>query len=107
MMYLQNLWYLPIRKIVVPLKNELLIPSLEMSQLIKQNTHITKPISQIFSTWQYVPEPPSKREVSKWLKHDEAYTLKKNTKYQFQIEPGVTQSYDYKYSYNSMKISKT
>lgn len=94
------------QKIVVPLKNELLIPSLEMSQLIKQNTHITKPISQIFSTWQYVPEPPSKREVSKWLKHDEAYTLKKNTKYQFQIEPGVTQSYDYKYSYNSMKISR-
>ena len=23
-----------------------------------------------------------------------------------QIEPGVTQSYDYKYSYNSMKISR-
>ncbi|CAX43100.1 DNA polymerase zeta catalytic subunit, putative [Candida dubliniensis CD36] len=94
------------QKIVVPMKNESSIPSLEMSQLIKQTTHITKPISQIFSTWQYVPDPPSKLDVSKWLKHDESHALKKNTKYQFQIEPGVTQSHDYKYSYDSMKVSR-
>ena len=63
MMYLQNLGICQSENCGA-IENELLIPSLEMSQLIKQNTHITKPISQIFSTWQYVRTRLSVKSVS-------------------------------------------
>lgn len=56
--------------------------------------------------WEYMPEPPSKKRIIDWLKTEENTVVKKRLKYRSQIEPGVTQSHDFKFSYNSEKVSR-
>ncbi|KAI5948707.1 REV3 [Candida theae] len=57
-------------------------------------------------TWGYTIEPPSKESVTEWLRVEEKKQMKKRVKYKSQIEPGVTQSHDFKFSYNSEKVSR-
>ncbi|KAL6453026.1 REV3 DNA polymerase zeta catalytic subunit [Candida maltosa Xu316] len=94
------------QKIVVPLNNESVIPVLDMSKIIQENLSHNSCKTGGFSTWQYALEPPSKQQVKNWLKIEKSKTTKKKIKYRSQIEPGITQSNDYKCSYNSVKVSR-
>ncbi|RCK64703.1 DNA polymerase zeta catalytic subunit [Candida viswanathii] len=95
------------QKIIVPLKDHSLAPSLDMSKLIQDEVGNTGAIkSGEFRTWQYLPEPPSKDEVKTWLKTEESNAMRKYVKHRSQIEPGKSQGYDFKCSYNSEKVSR-
>lgn len=95
------------QKIVVPMKDESLIPPLEMSKLIREEANSKNMAkSGQFRTWQYLLEPPTKNDIKCWLKTEEANTLRKHLKYRSQIEPGKSQGGDFKCSYNSVKVSR-
>ena len=100
------------KKIIVPLNNLSLIARLPMSKNIesfleqavfKLNIDFDHPK---FDKWQYLPEAPSKSEIDEWLQDGENRLRKKAKKFRSQIEPGVTQSNDFKFSYNSEKVKR-
>ncbi|KAI5952782.1 REV3 [Candida jiufengensis] len=87
----------------VQLKNEDTVPKLDM---VDPTISGKSPIVNSCRTWQYQLEPPSKKSILDWLKNEESKIIKKKLKYRSQIEPGVTQSNDYKFSYNSEKVTR-
>ncbi|ABN64589.2 DNA polymerase zeta, partial [Scheffersomyces stipitis CBS 6054] len=100
------------KKIIVPLNNLSSIARLPMSKNIesfleqavfKSNIDFDHPK---FDKWQYLPEAPSKSEIDEWLQDGENRLRKKAKKFRSQIEPGVTQSNDFKFSYNSEKVKR-
>ncbi|EGW31711.1 DNA polymerase zeta [Spathaspora passalidarum NRRL Y-27907] len=99
------------KKIVVPLKDSSSIPMTSSTKMIHDNlqddTETRKCIrSRKFYTWQYLQDPPSKQNVQTWAKLEEEKLQRRALKYGSQDEPGITQSYDFKFSYNSMKIAR-
>lgn len=58
------------------------------------------------STWQYIVEPPLKMSITTWVETEEKHQAYKRKKFRSQIEPGITQTNDYKFSYQSEKITR-
>ncbi|KAI5961013.1 REV3 [Candida pseudojiufengensis] len=91
------------QKMHVQLKNEETMPKLDI--IDPNNLKKLDPVNST-RTWQYQIDPPSKASISNWLKNEESKVIKKKLKYRSQIEPGITQSNDYKFSYNSEKVAR-
>lgn len=104
------------KKISIPLVNfdtlELfkINNSISMSQNIeeflfnsrsKKKTNVTRVCS-----WRYTADPPLKSEIQKWVEVEEKKMKYKRAKFKSQIEPPITQTDDYKFSYRSEKISR-
>lgn len=67
----------------------------------KQILGVSKP-----QLWQYSIEAPSKRSLRTWVQSTERNHQYKKEKFRSQIEPAVTQTYDFKYSYRSDKVAR-
>ncbi|CAL1214911.1 unnamed protein product [Candida parapsilosis] len=93
------------QKMNVAVKNSLTIPSLDVVNVDRTGGKGDL-VGNKVRTWEYVSQPPSKESVIDWLKSEENKLMKKRLKYRSQIEPGVTQSHDFKFSYNSEKVSR-
>lgn len=93
------------QKINVAVRNFLTIPSLDLVHVDATEGRKTLNGNKV-CIWEYMPEPPSKKRIIDWLKTEENTVVKKRLKYRSQIEPGVTQSHDFKFSYNSEKVSR-
>lgn len=93
------------KKIVVPLKDNTQLPpfggckSAVFEVLDKKVPSVGQP-----QIWQYGPSPPTKADMEKWVSVTEKNALYKKLKFRSQIEPAVTQTYDFKYSYKSQKV---
>ncbi|RLV95009.1 DNA polymerase zeta catalytic subunit [Spathaspora sp. JA1] len=98
------------KKIVVPFKDPTSIPMSPVTQMIQDDLNSSEYRKCLKNgehhTWQYIPEPPSKLDIQKWSRLEEQKQIRKQLKYRSQIEPGITQSGDFKFSYNSMKIAR-
>ena len=101
------------KKIPIPLKNETLRKILPMSSRImgQMKSHneidLIKTQSQKLNmSWQFLLEPPLKLEMIKWLHDEEIRSKVKLEKFKSQIEPGITQEKNYKFSYNSEKVAR-
>ncbi|KAI5950599.1 REV3 [Candida margitis] len=93
------------QKMNVTVRNASTIPSLDVVNVprIEGRKKLT---GKRVTTWQYMPDPPCKESIVDWLKVEENKQNKKRLKYRSQIEPGVTQTHDFKFSYNSEKVSR-
>lgn len=56
--------------------------------------------------WQYAKPPPSRNEILHWLNFTEKNQIYKRSRFRSQIEPAVTQTKDFKYSYRSEKVAR-
>ncbi|KAG5419243.1 REV3 [Candida metapsilosis] len=93
------------QKMNVAVRNSSTVPSLDILNVdrsVGKNSHE----GYKTRTWEYAIKPPAKENVNDWLKIEENRIIKKRLKYRSQIEPGVTQSHDFKFSYNSEKVSR-
>lgn len=96
------------KKITIPLNNNQSIQSNSISAQISHEARKKSksvPTVNKTSNWLYTLEPPSKLSMKNWLS-DEIKRKSKQNKFKSQIEPGITQSNNYKYSYNSGKIDR-
>ncbi|KAK6459617.1 uncharacterized protein RJT20DRAFT_89613 [Scheffersomyces xylosifermentans] len=103
------------KKIPIPLVNDKEITVLPISKMIEES--LSFQVSELkadpfvdeprFSKWQYLPTPPTNADIKVWLKDEEKKIRKKAEKFKSQIEPGVSQSKDFKFSYNSEKIKRS
>lgn len=85
--------------------------SLPMSLMIKRslsdsNSSKNKVCARRICSWKYLIEPPLKAEIEEWINVEEAKMKYKRSKFRSQIEPPITQTNDYKFSYRSEKISR-
>lgn len=85
--------------------------SLPMSLMIQQtlsdsSSSKIRACARNICSWRYVAEPPSKVEIQKWVAVEEAKMKYKRSKFRSQIEPPITQTNDYKFSYRSEKVSR-
>lgn len=56
--------------------------------------------------WVYAVEPPLKEEIQTWVDVEEKRMKYKRIKFESQVEPPITQSNDFKFSYRSEKVSR-
>lgn len=97
------------KKIVVPhLGDETLTPyfdrSVEVEEIdedLRREITVAKP-----QFWQYIPDPPTKLFIRNWAAVFEKNHQYKKKRFRSQIEPAVTQTYDFKYSYRSVKVAR-
>lgn len=93
------------KKIVVPLKDDSKLgpfggeKSLIFEPEEKRPVLVGKP-----QLWQYAPTAPSKENILSWVDITEKNAQYKKMMFKSQIEPAVTQTYDFKYSYRSQKV---
>lgn len=73
----------------------------EVEETLKSDITASKP-----QHWQYKIEPPSKKYVRDWIGKIEKNIQFKKERFRSQIEPAVTQTYDFKYSYRSNKVAR-
>lgn len=57
------------------------------------------------TNWQYIVAPPLKGEVNDWIQEEKKQQHKRK-KFKSQIEPPITQTNDYKYSYRSARPTR-
>ncbi|KAK6204711.1 uncharacterized protein RJT21DRAFT_117159 [Scheffersomyces amazonensis] len=97
------------KKIVVPLVTEDTVPTMAISQYIRDQLDSEPQRESVSesstSVWEYVVPPPSKAHVKDWLAHSRAQTKAKSIKFRSQIEL-KSESEDYKFSYNSEKVER-
>ncbi|WPK26428.1 hypothetical protein PUMCH_003782 [Australozyma saopauloensis] len=96
------------KKIVVPLKDGLEASSFKTrgfklrhslrSSSGKPNYGITQ--------WRYAKLPPSQTEVNEWLQKTDAHLRYKRRKFRTQIEPALTQTFDFKDSHESARVRR-
>lgn len=96
------------RKIPVPHINDHFknpFSSTSVSHLTSRTSESKPETVNGLSTWQYTIEPPLELSVTNWVKKEDE-RLHYRRKFRSQIEPGVTQTNDYKFSYESEKITR-
>lgn len=73
----------------------------EIDLPFKSDNMVTKPVY-----WQYSRRPPSKHDILHWVQVTEQNIQFKKSRFKSQIEPAVTQTYDFKYSYRNDKVAR-
>lgn len=84
---------------------------LPMSLMIKKSLRDSsssknKVCARSICSWKYLIEPPLRAEIEKWVTVEEAKMKYKRSKFRSQIEPPITQTNDFKFSYRSEKVSR-
>lgn len=99
------------KKIVVPLLGD---NSLGPYQFKSEDSGSWEPLDPARPTftasrpqyWQYSKDPPTKKFMKDWVDVVESNIQYKKERFKSQIEPAVTQTYDFKYSYRADKVAR-
>lgn len=93
------------KRVIVPIKIEANIPKMPFSNnlsgefLFNETSRCNT--SGEFNTWQYLPQPPSTKEISHWCDVEEKMQLDELIKWKSQIKQRASRSLRFKYSYHS------
>lgn len=99
------------RKIVVPLREDENVPYVVLGGqnvfcAVSDDSSPVSPESTI-QTWQYARNAPSRSDITQKA-HELAYFhARKRVKFKSQVEPAVTQTNDFKYSYRPEKVERS
>lgn len=93
------------KRIPVPYVNDV-PPFSPLNVSVPQEVKKRGPLARNLVTFQYGAAPPSRSSIISWLNHDEQRLARKRQRFASQIEPGVTQTNDYKFSYDSNKVER-
>lgn len=100
------------RKIIVPFKGVSSIPDIEISTVPSIKHGVDKNVNSVLSSaskptlWQYSVKTPSKASIQHWVEEVEKKQIYKRARFRSQIEPAITETNNYKYSYRPKKVTR-
>lgn len=95
------------KKITVPLRSELELPQFDSNSFKLHHTPRRKTLTTgDQATWQYSIPAPKRNEITIWIESHLQRLKYKRQKFQTQIEPAVTQSYDFKDSHENARVTR-
>lgn len=95
------------KKIVVPLKHASSIKYLDSVAFALQYTPRKKTSEGCaVTTWRYAVPAPSKKDVDLWINSEHRRINYKRFKFRTQIEPALTQTYDFKHSHELTRVKR-
>lgn len=97
------------RKIEVPLKDPSTLLNISSTGFLlkhKPRPFQLRPPGER-SSWQYARTLPTASQISQWIKTDLERLTYKRQKFRTQIEPAVTQTYDFKDSHEPQRVCKS
>lgn len=95
------------KKIVVPLKHASSVRQFDSKTFRLQFSLRRKvPGGSVLRTWRYIVPAPTKKDVEFWVNSEQHRTNYKRQKFRTQIEPALTQTYDFKHSHEVSKVKR-
>lgn len=99
------------RKIAVPYRGFSAIPALDLpvptpgDDFESESSDLIPTVNRP-ALWQYSDPAPSKSSITQWLNETEKKQQYKRARFRSQIEPAITRTNDYKYSYRHKKVAR-